>query len=168
MRLPREDALAILRGFMNFYEHFGNDVPKEIESGSLNELLEWIQQVSPNAPTGFEHGVPTAPASERLNKALWIMDSGSGLDLVPWEDVRDLPPEQWHQLIRPILLDTAGGESKANQVVQFVLDKLGENVEALVLPSTPYVLSLGRRCQELGYGFWWEPYGLPHLMLPDG
>ena len=38
----------------------------------------------------------------------------------------------------------------------------------LVLPDTPTVLSIGRRCMEHGYGFWWEPYGLPILILPDG
>ena len=96
------------------------------------------------------------------------MDSGSGLDLVSWEFVKDLPPEHWHKLMRPIMLDTAGGESKAESTVTFPIDQLGEEIDALVLPSTPYVLSLGRRCQEMGYGFWWPPYGLPHLMLPDG
>ena len=44
------------------------------------------------------------------------------------------------------------------------------------LPSTlrswsslkPLLLSVGYRCQELGYGFYWLPYSIPYFVLPDG
>ena len=158
-----------MKGQWSRYLHLGNDVPKEVLIGTPQELLEGISQVSSEAPVGLSHEAMAAIASaERLGKAVWIMDTGSGLDLVSEEAVQDLPPEQWHRLVRLILLDTAGGESEADTSVIFKLDQLDEDVNALVLPSIPYVLSLGRRCQNEGYGFWWPPYGLPHLMLPSG
>jgi hypothetical protein len=33
-----------------------------------------------------------------------------------------------------------------------------ENIEPLVLDSTPAVMSIGYRCVEQGYGFIWKPY----------
>ena len=37
-----------------------------------------------------------------------------------------------------------------------------------MLPDTPWVLSVGLRCQEMGYGFHWLPHQTPHLTLPSG
>ena len=162
LRLSRQDAFVVLRGQFPFYEHLGNDVPKEALVEAPSALLEAMKSVAPEAPMSDFRWAPVASATtERLNRAKWIMDSGSGLDLVSWEFVKDLPPEHWHKLMRPIMLDTAGGESKAESTVTSPIDQLGEEIDALVLPSTPYVLSLGRRCQEMGYGFWWPPHGLP-------
>ena len=45
------------------------------------------------------------------------------------------------------------------------LDKL---IEAYVLDSTPSLLSLGKRCMELGYRFVWEPFTHPKFFDPDG
>jgi hypothetical protein len=41
-------------------------------------------------------------------------------------------------------------------------------VEALVLESTPAVLSIGRRCMEQGYTFEWKPRRAPTLRSPNG
>ena len=41
-------------------------------------------------------------------------------------------------------------------------------VEPLVLPDTPDVLSIGRRCMHMGYGFYWHPGRNPYLVTPEG
>ena len=38
------------------------------------------------------------------------------------------------------------------------VEPLREDVSALILESSPDVLSLGRRCVEMGYAFHWAPY----------
>ena len=48
------------------------------------------------------------------------------------------------------------------------LPHLEDTVNALVLASTPPVLSLGRMCVEDGYGFHWPPHGTPVLVTPQG
>ena len=37
-----------------------------------------------------------------------------------------------------------------------------------MLPSTPAVLSIGRRCVDHGYGFYWRPFSkIPEFITPD-
>ena len=43
-----------------------------------------------------------------------------------------------------------------------------ELIEAYVLDSTPSLLSLGKRCMELGYRFVWEPFVHPKFYDPNG
>ena len=45
---------------------------------------------------------------------------------------------------------------------------LDRDVEPLVLEQTPSVLSIGRRCMEEGFSFWWPAGGNPILYMPDG
>jgi hypothetical protein len=47
-------------------------------------------------------------------------------------------------------------------------EELKDLVEPLVLPDTPAVLSIGRRCMQMGYGFYWHPGQNPFLVTPDG
>ena len=48
------------------------------------------------------------------------------------------------------------------------IPQLNEATEAIVLPDTPWVLSIVRRCMEFGFGFYWPPYPPPMVVLPDG
>jgi hypothetical protein len=41
-------------------------------------------------------------------------------------------------------------------------------VEPLVLPDTPEVLSIGKCCMQMGYGFYWHQGQNPFLVTPDG
>ncbi len=50
-------------------------------------------------------------------------------------------------------MDTANGEVQATQIAPMQIEALCENIEPLVLESTPDVLSVGRRCQKDGYRF---------------
>ena len=47
-------------------------------------------------------------------------------------------------------------------VVRQQIGEFNEVAEPYILDSTPDVLSIGRRCVEDGYAFYWEPYSL-HL-----
>ena len=93
------------------------------------------------------------------------MDSGTPLDIVDKTAV-----EEHAHLVKPcepVILDTANGESKADRGIDLHVGKLGESITPYVLDSTPNVLSLGRRCVLLGYGWYWFPYSLePYLVHP--
>ena len=56
------------------------------------------------------------------------MESGSGLDLMSRDVVKDLPPEHWHKLIRPIMLDTAGVRVRLNHSSNFRLISLARRL----------------------------------------
>ena len=47
-----------------------------------------------------------------------------------------------------------------------IISQLDEATTALVLDSTPNVLSIGRRCIDNGYGFVWYPYSHHPVLVP--
>ena len=52
---------------------------------------------------------------------------------------------------KELVLNTAGGSRKVEWEIDLVVPGLGKKVSALVLPSTPDVLSLGKLIEEYGY-----------------
>ncbi|CAE7806513.1 JNK [Symbiodinium sp. CCMP2592] len=62
--------------------------------------------------------------------------------------------------VRRLMLDSG--------VAHMRIDGLDELIEAYVLESTPSLLSLGKRCKELGYRFIWEPFCDPIFFDPKG
>ena len=98
----------------------------------------------------------------------WIFDSGSGIDLVDSSSVSHLTNE-WESLEPPRTLHTAGGLVACNNKVSMFLNVLGEVISPNLVPSTPRVLSLGRRCIRDGLDFWWPLYSLsPRIITPEG
>ena len=108
-----------------------------------------------------------ASALVKVKKYSWVMDTGSGHDLVPQHIVSEpsltvVPPSS------SISLQTASGPLAAESIAQVRVAALGTTSEALVLPSTPMVLSIGRRCMEDGYSFVWEANQNPYMKIPEG
>ena len=87
---------------------------------------------------------------------LWVMDTGSGNDLVPESAVcRDTSEIVKNRSGKK--LHTANGIIDAPDRVKFNLPELnGDRCKALILPSTPFVLSMGYRCVAKGYDFIWR------------
>ena len=68
-----------------------------------------------------------------------------------------------------LVLDTANGTTVANETVLMQIGALQENIEPHLLEDTPDVMTVGRRCQEHGYGFAWDPFSdQPYYTKPDG
>ena len=66
-------------------------------------------------------------------------------------------------------LHTANGPTVVNREVPVRVKHLNEVARALVLDSTPPVLSVGLRCVDHGYSFYWGPGSLhPLLTAPSG
>ena len=84
----------------------------------------------------------------------WIIDSGSGHDLMAGY-LAD--PKAVHKAFVPLSFFTANGVTHADKVCEDKLIVLNERVKAYLLDSTPAVLSLGARCMQKGYGFYWFP-----------
>ena len=70
------------------------------------------------------------------------------------------------RLVSSVKLHTANGVARTENVMCFETEGLSEPIEAHVLGSTPNVISVGKRCVELGYRFVWEPGKAPFLVSP--
>ena len=101
----------------------------------------------------------------------WLMDTGCGHDLVGKETVKTIAG--WmrnptgHR--KGLKLCTANGTKQVESEIPLQVGSLGEKTVAVVLPSTPAVLSIGRRCQKYGYTFCWPAFSdNPYMIAPSG
>jgi len=110
-----------------------------------------------------------ASATDRPVKRWWLQDTGTGYDLTSKSKVpkclrKDIEEAEVH-----LILDTANGTTVAKEVVPMQIGVLQENIEPHLLEETPDVMTVGRRCQEYGYGFAWDPFSdQPYYTKPDG
>ena len=97
----------------------------------------------------------------------WLMDTGCGFDLIQRSDLRE-DALRVSPIAAPVSLATANGEVRVTEDAKVPVGCGIPAIEALVLDSTPAVLSIGRRCMREGYTFEWHPYQAPTLRNPDG
>ncbi len=65
--------------------------------------------------------------------------------------------------------DTANGLTNCGEAVPQQIAALGGGAGSYVLDNTPHVLSIGHRCQALGYSFYWPAYSdKPTITTLDG
>ena len=173
--VSRAEAIRYLNGVWHSYEHLGViPTPSErqsYETRNPDEVEAWMKTIiaasieKENVHKVAALRMETVSASP-IQK--WIFDSGSGIDLVDSSSVAHLTHE-WESLESPRTLHTAGGLVACNNKVSMFLNVLGEVITPSLVPSTPPVLSLGRRCIRDGLDFWWPPYSLsPRIVTPEG
>ena len=97
----------------------------------------------------------------------WLMDTGCGFDLVQKSAVSSCT-DCFRPMANPASLNTANGEVEVQHCLPLSVGCGLPSIEALVLDSTPAVLSIGRRCMHEGYSFEWHAFSKPFLRNPDG
>ena len=91
-----------------------------------------------------------------------IADTGCAKDMVSNTTLsEDFMARHCWKRDNPICLQTANGPVELDSEISFRLRKLKHKVNAAVGGDTPDLLSVGYRCQELGFGFHWEPRSVP-------
>ena len=97
------------------------------------------------------------------------MGTGCGHDLISDKDIPDWNRENMlEQCPRPAELHTANGVTSATEQVSMQIVGLKDDATALVLDSTPAVLSIGLRCMEKGWRFQWPAGREPSMTSPAG
>ena len=85
----------------------------------------------------------------------WLVDTGCPMDLVGLGDLKG--PDR--ALIAPgghtHALRSANGATRTARRVDSDVGNLDEVIEAHVLESTPSIISVGKRCMDMGYSFVW-------------
>ena len=96
-----------------------------------------------------------------------MLDSGCSIDLI---GLGDLSRDERELIVQnaKLSLRTANGKTNTRGLAHVRVKGIEELLEAYVLDSTPSLLSLGKRCMELGYRFVWEPFTRPKFYDPRG
>ncbi len=99
--------------------------------------------------------------------APWLMDTGSGVDLISRATIAALT-QHITKSSEPLALTTANGDIDATDEITLFVNCIKMMIQLHVLPNTPNVLSVGRRVVEEGFGFYWDPYSLePYMTAPS-
>ena len=86
-----------------------------------------------------------------IPKGKALIDSGSGHHLVSTATILQFDPNALRKMVPPsrrIMLQTANGITEAENEVKLAIGGVDGVSKALVLESTPLVLSLGKKCIE--------------------
>jgi hypothetical protein len=129
-------------------------------------LTEWMSR-HPCSKSGKALQVrPDTVAAAKSKVRHWMVDSGSGHDLVSHSDAKGMSTRE---IPAPIVFHTANGTTTTKHVVPMEIRALGTEVEPYLLQDTPPVISFGRRCEVDGWAFHWEPYSSnPTWVTPEG
>ena len=135
-------------------------------------------------PEGSADSAPGTPRSKNRHRDLinprgapvtlgrlrFIMDTGSGHHLVCEKYVRGAGAlGKVQPLTKPVVLNTAGGPSRALGHVNISSDcSLETLLTSLVLSNTPNVISVGGLVIDHGFSFFWVPLRDPFLIAPNG
>ena len=106
----------------------------------------------------------TVPVEERDKR--FILDSGSGHDLISSTRISRMDLPTYDDKV--VNFHTANGVmcSTKRSIIKF--EAFSEPAEAHILEDTPSVLSMGKRCVDLGYSFVWPTGRTPFMLDPNG
>ena len=122
------------------------------------------------APQRMRQNAPAIKRGTRVPIKRWLIDTGCGYDLIEHGDIAKAGLLKIIvQSEDPIRLKTPAGIKDITEEAHIYLPDLEETVTPRVCPTTPNVLSIGRRCMLDGYEFHWEKLSSkPYLVTPSG
>ena len=155
-------------------------IKARVEASDLEDDVWHLWLASEGGEVCGQHGSAAAGSRRAepltLGSIKFIVDTGCGHNLIAERYVRAAGAMSMvRQLAESITLNTAGGASQALGSVRIACPNFrGNHFDALVMPKTPAVLSVGERCMDHGFSFYWparkNPYFIPvsytHLTLP--
>ena len=149
-------------------------IKARIEASDLEDDVWHLWLSSETGETDGQSGSAAAGSRKAqpltLGSISFIVDTGCGHNLIAERYVRAAGAMRMvRQLKESITLNTAGGASKALGSVRIACPNFsGGDFDALVMPKTPAVLSVGERCMDHGFSFYWPTRKNPYFVLPDG
>ena len=93
------------------------------------------------------------------------MDTGCGHDLIGKNEVAS-SGGKCRPAKESLTFNTANGKMIALEQASYQSTELNEEIDAYVLDSTPAVISVGKRCMNMGYSFHWPSGKNPFLVCP--
>ena len=94
----------------------------------------------------------------------WVIDTGSGHNLVPRTDLNAEELQAIRPASEPLRLSTANGVIKVRDVTDCRISEFGQVLESRVLDKTLRVLSVQQLVEKQGAAFSWTPEGAKLVM----
>ena len=106
----------------------------------------------------------TVPVEERDKR--FIMDSGSGHDLISAKKIDRMDLPTYDDMV--VNFHAANGVTSSTKRSDIKFEAFDEPAQAHILKDTPSVMSMGKRCIDLGYSFIWPSGKTPYMIDSNG
>ena len=106
----------------------------------------------------------TVPVEERDKR--FIMDSGSGHGLISAKKIDRMDLPTYDDMV--VNFHTANGVTSSTKRSDIKFEAFDEPAQAHILEDTPSVMSMGKRCIDLGYSFIWPSGKTPYMIDSNG
>ena len=110
-----------------------------------------------------EEWVLPAASKKELEERESVVDSGASMHMVSKRDLNSAELETTRISRSPTMVMTANGEVQTREEATVYVKELDLFVTVMLLEETPAVLSLGKLCEDHGYGYHWTSGHKPHL-----
>jgi len=132
-----------------------------------------LKPVSGDTADGNRHYVSQTPydvaaAIHEPGVRRWLVDTGCPFDLIAHKELDAHEETFIKKATKLIRLSTPNGIVDADKMVSFRIPMLDGNIDAHIMKSSPTVMSIGRRCMTMGYGFVWRPGRNPFMITNTG
>ena len=139
-------------------EHDDDDITREVFTAN------YVQHIDGRYGKRDNVMCITVPVEERDKR--FIMDSGSGHDLISAKKIDRMDLPTYDDTV--VNFHTANGVTSSTKRSDIKFEAFDEPAQAHILEDTPSVMSMGKRCVDLGYSFIWPPGKTPYMIDPNG
>ena len=139
-------------------EHDDDDITREVFTEN------YVQHVDGRYGKRDNVMCITVPVEERDKR--FIMDSGSGHDLISAKKIDRMDLPTYDDVV--VNFHTANGVTSSTKRSDIKFEAFDEPAQAHILEDTPSVMSMGKRCVDLGYSFIWPSGKTPYMIDPNG
>ena len=139
-------------------EHDDDDITREVFTEN------YVQHVEGRYGKRDNVMCITVPVEERDKR--FIMDSGSGHDLISAKKIDRMDLPTYDDVV--VNFHTANGVTSSTKRSDIKFEAFDEPAQAHILEDTPSVMSMGKRCVDLGYSFIWPSGKTPYMIDPNG
>ena len=98
---------------------------------------------------------PAGAASVPQGLEYYIADTGSSFDIVPIRECSDDLLAGQLRLERSLEMSTVNGNVSVNEALRIAIPALEKDLEFALVPNSPLIISIGRRCMLDGFEFHW-------------
>ena len=109
-----------------------------------------------------------AAASSLSGPLRFIVDSGSCFDIANMKECTRRSLARVIGLDPPLEMSTVNGRVTVTKGLRIEVPALKKGVDFALMPNSPSIISLGRRCMLDGYAFHWPAGTSPYLIDPSG
>ena len=108
-----------------------------------------------------------AGSTKPIGPHKWVADTGPSFDIVPVRECSNDLLSEKVRLKTSVDMQTVNGPLIVDEGLRIAVPTLEKELDFLLLPNSPPIISVGKRCMIDGYEFHWPRGQPPYMVTPE-